>query len=66
MSRPAEPERKDQQVGISNPAKSLWDEDKPYTGPPESGQPRQGGARKEPPLAPHILGDQGKNTQGQK
>jgi hypothetical protein len=62
MSRPAEPERKNPHVGESNPAASLWDEDKPYTGPPESGQPRKGSAQKEPPLAPRIVGD----TTGQK
>ena len=31
MSRPAEPERKNPHVGESNPAQSLWDEEKPYT-----------------------------------
>ena len=39
-NRPAEPERHDPNVGRSAPGESLWGVDKPYVGPPESGQPR--------------------------
>ena len=39
-NRPAEPERHDPNVGRSAPGESLWGIDKPYVGPPESGQPR--------------------------
>lgn len=40
MTHPAEPERRDPRVGISNPHQSLWVIDHPYLGPPEEGQPR--------------------------
>ena len=47
-NRPAEPERHDPHVGRSNPDASLWVVDKPYVGPPESGQPRH---EREPEVA---------------
>lgn len=62
MTKPAEPERKDKNVGTSNPAESLWEVDKPYTGPPEEGQPRKGSAQQAPATAPQIVGD----TEGRK
>lgn len=39
---PADPERRDPQVGAANPHRSLWGIDFPYLGPPEEGQPRIG------------------------
>lgn len=60
MSRPAEPERKDPTIGDSNPAKSLWEEKKPYVGPPAEGHPRKGAASEEPALAPKIMGEPSK------
>lgn len=60
MTKPAEPERKDPKVGMSNPAESLWDVDSPYVGPPEEGQPRKGNASTSKPTAPVIVGPGGK------
>jgi len=40
----AEPERHDPQVGQSQPGASTWEWERPYTGPPEDGQPRAGSA----------------------
>lgn len=49
MSHPAEHERHDPHVGMSNPNQSIWDWELPYLGPPEDGQPR---AAREPAPAP--------------
>lgn len=57
MSRPAQPERNDPTIGDSNPAKSLWDESKPYVGPPEEGQPRKGAKNPAPSTTPVIMGE---------
>lgn len=43
--RPAERERNDPHIGLSNPDASTWDFDEPYLGPPEDGQPRRGSRR---------------------
>jgi hypothetical protein len=42
MTHPAEPERRDPQVGQANPDASTWEFENPYLGPPEEGQPRIG------------------------
>jgi hypothetical protein len=52
MTRPAEPERHDPHVGMSNANQSSWDWESPYLGPPEAGQPRAGSASLDPPPAP--------------
>jgi hypothetical protein len=52
-NQPAEPERNDPHVGVSNPNASSWGFEHPYSGPPEEGQPRQGRkGRPEPTKAP--------------
>jgi hypothetical protein len=43
-SRPAEPERHDPHVGLSQPCASTWGWERAYNGPPEDGQPRAGSA----------------------
>jgi transaldolase len=42
-THPAEPERDDPHVGMSNPDQSTWSWERCYLGPPEAGQPRRGG-----------------------
>jgi hypothetical protein len=47
--RPADPERHELIVGVSQPCASTWDWEKAYTGPPEDGQPRTGSAGRDRP-----------------